>query len=88
VTVGLPEDPDWPPDAGDVLVWSSNIASHTFDDLVEETANFLVTRPGIREVTWEDRELIVLWGEIDCPRLQAELRDWWRLRLAAIATLH
>ena len=57
VRVCRPEDPDWPPDAGDVQVCFNDLASHTFRDLVEESANYLANHPDVHDVAWEDREL-------------------------------
>jgi hypothetical protein len=84
ITVEVPSDPDWPDDAGDYLLGFSDVASHSFSDLIDETVDWLITREGIRDATREDRELVCLWGDIEPAALRFDLLAWWHERLNQI----
>jgi len=84
ITVETPPDPDWPADAGDCLLGFSDVASHSFSNLIDDTVDWLITRNGVRDATREDRELVCLWGDIEPAALRFDLLAWWHERLNQI----
>jgi hypothetical protein len=55
--VCLPEDPDRHPDEGDVLLFFNDLVSHTFHDLVEQTAGYLGALAGAARRGRADRRV-------------------------------
>ena len=86
ITVEVSPDPDWLAHAGDAVVGFADIASHSFSDLIDESVDWLISRPEVRDATREDREMICLWGRLDLDQLNADLTAWWTDRLREIAS--
>ena len=84
ISVEVPPDADWPAHAGDYLIGFSDVASHSFSDLIDATVHWLITRDGVRDATREDRELVCLWGELEPAALRFDLLAWWHQRLNQI----
>jgi hypothetical protein len=56
------------------LITFSDVIAHNHADLVEQCLRHSTEFPGVDRAEWEDREVIIVWGEeIDAPQLQTEL---------------
>jgi hypothetical protein len=70
-------------DTGDILVTFSDDVAHEHVDLVEECIARCRTFPGAEEVSWHDREVILIRGpNLDRDRLQKELLAFVRRAVA------
>jgi hypothetical protein len=67
---------------GDFEVSYSDIASHDYYVLVQQSVDVITAFPGVTGAAHEDREMITVWGrDVDKAALRAELREWWTQQL-------
>jgi hypothetical protein len=62
----------------------SDLAAHEHETLVAQTVELIAAAPAVTDVAYEDRGLILVWGDaVDASRLEATIRDWWRIQLTS-----
>lgn len=73
---------DW-----DLSITFDDYVSHQLDDLTLQCAQFVADLPGVHDVTFEDRELIAVYGTISEPALRESVWTWWLEKLRERRTL-
>jgi hypothetical protein len=76
---------DDPPNGWTAEIWMCDLLASTFEDRVDEMIQFVVSLPGIVNVLHEDRELVLVSGEVEPVRLRSDVTDWWVQVLSAEA---
>jgi hypothetical protein len=74
---------DDPPNGWTAEIWMCDLLASTFEDRVDEMIQFVERLPGIVNVLHEDRELVLVSGEVEPMRLSSDVTDWWVQVLSA-----